>query len=709
MPKVSYFLRTDSKITELKKLNHGLIGICTKMHGAKFFLYDASNSPVDIFHEYLNSTTSNVAFSQNTEFLAFSIKSSIYVLHLPTKTVVKIIKTDNEVIDMLEFDLESKYIIAATRSGRVMQYRYDKSSMIARLYSFKTNNDKKYTPKNLSTVSSFAFCKNIMACGGDCGTIFTINLHSRANKRVYSNASSRINSICFLNSSHIASGDSKGNLYLNCVKDGKLIKKIQTGFTQVKQIVLMPNSNYLMIIGDANYVAIYDKNFKIIYSKYIEFNDIVNKVIVANENTLLVALNNQCIEKVVLSNSSEIISLIMENSLDKAYALVQQDYMLIETKEYKALEVVYDKVYSKAVQAIVSQNREKLLQIISIFKDVKSKKKDIHLLIKAFDNYPRFKTLYVEKKYAVAYNMSTTYPALTKTVEYEKMEKKWRNLFVSAQKQILSGRIYNAKSLLHDYLIVAEKRPVVKLILNHNSNFIKFLRAIDSKDFQKIHMIAKTNKFFTQIPIYKSIELEINKELEDVQNDIYNCNIDTANKKIAKLRGIDSIASKIITLNAECIAISKLQTAYKLNDFIKCYEILDKNSSLYNTRLGSFLQQHWLEIITKCEGFALNGNIKDIKLTLGGLIDLETRKDRIGDLFRISFYEKIKALMTEQTYKKAENIIYSYIDIFGQDNEIVSIMKLYERVSNTKLAITHRQGTRQTRDSWINSDIIMGS
>ena len=701
----SHCLRIRSELTTLKKLDNNLVGISTNHHGAKIFSYDECKVSSSITHENLNALTTAVSFSPNAEFLAFSIKSSIYILHIASKVLIKTIKIDNEQIHMMEFDLESKYIIVATKSGRILQYRYDGSSMLARLYSFDVHKKTTTAP-----VSSFSFHKNIMACGGNNGTIFTINLHSRADKLLINNESTGITSICFIDDSIIVSGDLQGYLYFNSLKDSKLIKKIQTGFTKIKQVLLMPNPNYIMVVGDSNYVSIYNiETFKLLHNKYIEFDSSIQKIIVLDVHTLLVSLDNNSIEKVNLPDPSELKSLILHHSLDKAYDLAQKDSMLRDTQEYKELEKAYNKVYNEALKALVNQNKEQAIQLTSMFKYVDSKKDDIQLLFKAFENYPRFKSLYIEKKYALAYTLCAKFPPLSKTFQYKKMEEIWKDVFKNAQRQIAHGIIDNAKTLLNDYVTVVQKRPIIKLILNHNENFIKFLKAMESKDFQTIYAIAKTNKFFTQIPTYQSIEKGLFKAVENIQEDINKGDILSASKKISKLQNIDSISSRIASQKDECRAIVKLQNSYKSNNFIKCYEIIDKHRFLNNTELGLLLQSHWLKVITKCESFALKGNIKEIKEALGELVTLETRRDKIGDLFRLSFHTRIKGLMGKKAYKNTENIIYSYIDIFGLDNEVISIMKLYERVSKTKLAITQSQNSRQSRDKWINSVIIMGN
>ena len=87
---------------------------------------------------------------------------------------------------------------------------------------------------------------------------------------------------------------------------------------------------------------------------------------------------------------------------------------------------------------------------------------------------------------------------------------------------------------------------------------------------------------------------------------------------------------------------------------------------------------------------------------------LKTRREKVGELLRISFSSKIIALIEINTYHTAETILYSYIDIFGIDKEILRIIKFYEEKSSMKLAITQLQNKEIPRDNWINSEIIVG-
>lgn len=155
-----------------------------------------------------------------------------------------------------------------------------------------------------------------------------------------------------------------------------------------------------------------------------------------------------------------------------------------------------------------------------------------------------------------------------------------------------------------------------------------------------------------------------------------------------------------------CDDMTKLQELYKEDDFYACYEHIDKFSHLSFSELGELLQNHWLKLISECEEFALKGNIQGIKALLGDLITLNGRKDKVGDLLRVSFQVQIKYFLSKKKFKSAQSVIYSYIDIFTKDSEISSLMHKYESLTHKKLAITLNEEEISSRDAWLKSKLI---
>ncbi|MFA6138955.1 MAG: hypothetical protein WC667_12850 [Sulfurimonas sp.] len=706
MPSISVCHRNHSEITELKVLDNDFVAYNTKMHGIIIFSYKDCSVKLNVnrLHENLASADAT-AFSPNGEYLAFCVKTIIYIIHIQSKTLIKTINTYKEKIEILSFDLESKYVIAGTAAGRVLQYKYDGSSFLARLCSFSNASQTQMLTQ--SFVSTFKFHKNRLACGSHYGDIFIVDIHSRVNKNHLTNSKVRVNAICFLDEKTVISGTSDGKLFINYLDNMKKSRQIHTGFTTIEDIILMSNPDYVMISGDANHVSIYDiKKYKIVHNKYIEFSGKVNDIALVNDETLIAVVDNLNIFRVELPSLAKLKSLILHNILDEAFNLCEKDFAMKDTKEYRQLQDNYDKVYAQAAQALINQQRTYALQLIDAFKNIPSKKKEIALLFKAFENYPRFQSLYLEKKFPLAYILCTQFPALQHTHQYKRMEESWKEAFMNAQRQILLGRDEIAKSLLFEYTTVISKRPMIKLILNHNKKFIEFLKAIEVKDFQKVNEIAKTHKDFTKIPTYKSLQNNMEYALIEIQSYIKHGKVDLATEALEKFKELPSIALEVDTLREDCISMQKLKNAYEINDFKSCYEVLDTCNGLEFSELGMLLDKYWSKLMQSCEEFASKGNIKDIKATLGELILLSTRRDKIGDMLRVGFHTKIKILMDKKSIKSAENIIYSYIDIFGIDTEINSIMHLYEVTTKAKLAIT--ENSRRARDNWINSEIIIG-
>jgi GTP-binding protein EngB required for normal cell division len=183
--------------------------------------------------------------------------------------------------------------------------------------------------------------------------------------------------------------------------------------------------------------------------------------------------------------------------------------------------------------------------------------------------------------------------------------------------------------------------------------------------------------------------------------------IKLAKKSLAKIEGTPGFTQQVEILYSMCDEMIKLQNFYASNDFYSCYEMIDLFPHLGFSELGELLQKHWLKLMNECEEYALKGNIQSIKAVLGELITLNARKDRIGDLLRVSFQVQIKYFLSKQKFKSAQNVIYSYIDIFTKDNEISSLMSKYESLTGKKLAITLSQDKRLSRDSWRESKLIM--
>ncbi len=706
MTKATLCQTNHSEVNALQVFDNHFVALSTKRDGIKIFSHKNCEikSTLPQLKELFNTTPVTIAFSPNGEFLALCSQNALSIIHMPSQLLIRTIPLENQKIELLSFDLESKYLLGATASGRILQYKYDGSSLLSRLYSFHQQASKESSEQ--SFISCFAFHKSRVACGNNNGVIVIIDLYSKVVKSEIQNGKVRINTLSFIDENTVISGSLDGKLYINNLENQNALRQIDTGFTTLSTILKMPHSNYIMASGDASYVSIYDiKKCKIVHNKYREFNYDIQQIALINDDTLITVLENGDIYRAELPTPHKLKLLVNSNALEKAFHLCENDFMLRDTKEYKELHHKYEKLYNQAVVALIKEQKKDAIALMDIFKTLPSKKSEIAMLFKAYENYPKLQVLFIQKKFSLAYALCTQFPPLEHTFEYKKMEESWRETFMNAQKQILLTHNEEARLLLNEYITVISKRPIIKLMLNHNHQFIEFLKAIESKNFQKVEEIAKIHETFTQIPTYKSLEYELQMSLKDIKHHIHKAELESAKEQLAKLHQLPAISNQVTQLMQEIQSMQTLQNAYNINDFILCYEILDRHKGLESSELGLLLEKHWAKLMIRSEEHALKGNIKDLKMTLGELIRLETRREKLGDLLRVTFHTKIKMLLEKRNLRGAENIIYSYIDIFGIDTEINSLMRFYETLSKVKLAIS--LNSRQARDNWIHSEIIL--
>ena len=702
--------KARSEITALSVLEDNSFIFSTKIHGAKIFSHESCSATQNLSIELLGAKTTAVAFSQKSNLLAFANGNIIYVINTQNKMLLQTIRTNEGEINLLEFVPETKYLVTGTTNGRVMQYRYDGRSPLSRLCSFGRILKDRNSRVKTNYVSAFSFHKERFAVAGYGGLITVLKMNSYTNRHNITASKVRVSALCFLNDYKLISANIDGFVQIHSLKKHHSVKNIVTPFRNINTILVMPNPRYIMVSAeDKNLILIDTLSAKVVSPSYLKFKENVLQIKLTKDKNLIVVLQNRELLKIQLPTTEHLKTFLFRNELDQAYNLIEKDPMLQGTREHKRVEVMYENLYTQAVEALINSNTKEARKLMQKFSAIKSKKDDVNSIFKAFEHYPRFKTLYLEKKYALAYAMSEKHPALKRTKQFKIMEEVFKDAFTFAQKQILIGREDVAKEILSVYATVVSKKPILKLVLNQNKDFIDFLKAINEKNHLLVEKLVEKNQMFSQIPTYVTLKNSTQKSIDEIRKALDLGEVDNAIALIKQLLDAPNLKDELQELYKEAKLVQNLQDSYKDNDFKSCYQILDSTNSLHNLELSKLLEAHWSKLMNKCEESALIGDIKNIKNTLGDLISVKSRLGKIGDMLRLSFHTKIKALMAKRSFKSAENIIYSYIDIFGQDSEIFSIMKTYEKVTKSKLAITDAKYFSLPRDNWLNSSLIMGN
>lgn len=659
--------------------------------------------------EYLSNQTTALCFHKSLDLVALANGKTIYIISTKTKMVQQTIISYSGDITILHFVENSPYFIAGTTNGRVVQYRYDGKSSLSRLCSFPFNNPigRKVLGKNY--VGAIDSNEKYVACSGYGGAITIIKLHSLTHKQTIQSARVRVKTLKFINDGLLISATIDSNIYFHDLTKYKHTKTITSPIGIISTIIPIPNTQYVMVSGESNKIALIDLELqKIVSNEFIKFDSGIKFFTLIEEDTVVAVLEDNTVEKTSFSELERFEELIQRSLYEQAFLLIEKNPLLKSTSAYKELEEIYNKLYMQALDAFLNANKQQAMVLLSQFSTIQSKKDDINLVLNSFEQYKKFHTLVLAKKYHLAYSISENYPALKRTYPYTKLENEFKKTFEFAQKQINIGRIDIAEEILSVYKSVQSKKILVKLLLQNNKDFFLFLNALKTKDYKKIALLIKKDDAFAQLPQYQDLLTQLQNKLQKIKRDIYKADVTTAIEKIKQIQYIPQIREQLQELFELANNTKNLLRYYEENDFFNCYLLLDKSRPLEPLKLSKLLEKHWHKLMDKCENLALRGDLKGIKEVLEELITLKSRSAKIGDILRLSFHTKIKLLLAKRTYAKAETIIYSYIDIFGLDTEIKALMRTYEKLSQKKLAITTNQQLLKDRDAWLESEFIVG-
>ena len=694
-------LTLDTNIKNLEALDNKYIALSTESGQARINSCKNHENKLIIESEKLTSDVIAMSFSPNVELLAFAVKSSIFVLDTRIGEILNEIPIKAKEINILSFDSSSNYLIVGTKYGRVFQYKYNNPSVLARLCSFPYDRTIPQ-PKNFTNfVSAITFHGSKIACSGYGGAIFIMDLHVNTHKEVITDSNIRTNSLCFIDMDTLISGKDNGEIDVIHLNAKITLNKIYTDFKTIKHIIPIPNTHYIFVNSEEKFLSIVDiKEHKVINENYATFDDTILNMVLLDNDTVVIALKNLDIIKLNLPKPENLDLLISEFPLYQVFKRTQNATIVQNYKNYQKIEKQYTNIYKMATKSLMQGDKKLAVSLLKNYAKLKSKSKDIQILFKTFEYYDKFKLLTHSKRHFDAYELSERFPILKQTDQYKEMDTIWKNCFLNAQKELLAGNLPVAKQSINIYKNIPVKKEMCSFIFNYPNDFVKFLKALVKKDFKTTDEITKKFNAFKNIPTYINLTKKIEGSIKLIENCIIKSNTKLARKHLDKLKNIPHIHDKVTELNLNCYNIEQLYSAYKINDLEACYKLLDTKKILHHIDLGKKLENQWAIIITKCEEYALKGDVENVKQTLKELIHMESRKSKLGDLLRVAYHTKIQHFIETKNIDKAKEIIFSYLDIFGIDQEIEDITDIFSSKFSENIELNDKKYKRGFRDNW---------
>ncbi|MEN8303516.1 MAG: hypothetical protein ABFQ64_05560 [Campylobacterota bacterium] len=420
----------------------------------------------------------------------------------------------------------------------------------------------------------------------------------------------------------------------------------------------------------------------------------------------------------LLACSSQDGEIVVVNIYTRKKSIIKTSNLHIETLRFldKNILLISDlngsQVYDLRSYTLRDINSPSILALLNRQKNI-----DLKTLSSSF-----LKPLIDEKSLALAFELVDNNPMLRTTPEHNKIEEMYRVVFTQAIEELRKGKKNSALRLLEGFKDINSKKEEMNALFIDFKHYERFKLHISEEKYSIAYALCSKHSLLMLTPEFKEMEDIYNEAFKLAQEQMLMNQKELATQTLSQYITILSKRSQIKNLlsgdysydnSSKEKSEAEIQNeiflhAYNKKSFKECYEIID-NYSMEDLELVTLLEKHWVKLMIECENHALNGDIKAIKRVLGELISTKTRVDKIGDLLRVAFYSKIKTLHQSKKFSTAENIIYSYIDIFGMDIEIKEIMKEFEKGSSKKLALTHHEDEKVLRSDWLNAAIIVES
>ncbi len=707
MPELHPTLQEPAAISLMQKLGDGTIGIVNEAGEVFRFVPERGEVLTRIRIAELRLASQAAAFSSDGAYFAFSHETAngnaLRVIATATNTLVRSYALHDNRVELLRFDPTGHYIIAGTATGRVFLWRTDGTNLIARLSSFPEYTPHLLTAPTTNYVSAAAFSGSLLATSGYGGSVVLTNIRNQVNTRRVKPGKARIDALLFLDERRLIAANEDGLILLIHTDENHPTRRIGTGIGRIRHLVLLPNRHFLLAASAFNHVALINlETMEVLNNRYIATPAPIRAMVLAGEHSVLIGMGDGTVATVELSPFSDFNRMVAEARYPEAYALSDSEPVIRESAEFQELEAIFGEQYERAHRFLAEGRREDAVHLLLPFMKVPSKAQAIRTLFNAFDQYPRFQHLVREKKYSSAYGLSVQYPPLQHCDAYREMEHEWETAFFAAQKLVLLGREQEARRTLEYFMTVTDKSPYIRLLLYNKGVLVAFAKAISDRDYLTLRKLTTEQPILRRIPSYRAVMEDADSILEVIMEAIRSKAFDKAELLCSDLRQIPHLAHHYQSIERFIGRAKRSADLYDGERMQEFYEFLDVASELSILPWAKAAETVWNSMMQTCEEAALRGNTAVIKSTLGELLGLKSRSEKIGNLLRVSYQMQIKYLLSKEQAETAGRAIERYIGLFGIDNEIRLLLKLLHRQGEA-LILDEQQQRNRPRSLWLST------
>jgi hypothetical protein len=665
----------DSPIVFMHPHHSPILFIITADH--TLYFYDTSTqSREKILHlKVAEDALLLYAFDPHTARLIFGSNQStiLNLIDLKEKKLQKRFELDQQYPTAIAFAPDGLHFICGTDQGRVLLWRSEANSLVARLHSYPEYASF-YTKPKINYVSALVFEGDWVATSGYGGNIVMTDYQSQIQSKRFHLGALKNHSLLFFNHAIIA-GNQEGTL-LKVDREGKYPnQRLSTSLGAILHLQKIGLDPYILAVTKQSVALVNADTMKMINEHYIVLDHPITAVCKENAYLYLSTLSGE-LYQYDLQPLKHLEELINSKAYAEAYRYCEEEPLLKENQIYQMLESFYHQTYDKARHLLEKGETLQAKAILERFEPIKSKENAE--LMNAFSYMKRFSYLFENQKLSPFYGLAERYPLLQSTLLYQRTEKLWSEKFTKAQKLMMIGKSKEAQTELEPFWSVSSKYPFIQLLLHQIDLLKKYSQAIHAQDYRQLNQLTQHYPILRKFPSYNQLINEAGERISAITQAIKNKAFDHAQLLLSELREVVQYEEKYVQLHQFFTLALNLNHAILHHHWNSAYQLLDAHPDLAILPWAEELEGQWHQKLLQCETYAVQGDLHSIKKELGNLIHLPNRNERIGDILRMAYRIQLTKLLTQDTalfLSGAEN----YCDLFGIDTELRQLLKKAKR------------------------------
>lgn len=701
MPIKSDFAQFEAAIIAITPLQWPLLGIVTADHEIHLYNLSTHTKEKVLRLKIPDEAKLYCAFDPFNHRFAFGTdrSESVHLIDLNQKKITRRFELEEQHPTTLAFDPSGSYLVCGTDQGRVLLWRNDSSTLIARMHSFPEYAPYSTIKPKFNFVSAIAFEENLVATTGYGGSIVLTDYRSQTQTQRLHPGHVKNGALLFYKNSLIAGNQSGTILKLDCTGKSPN-QRLSTAMGLITHLLPAGADPYILAASEQRRIILIDADeLKVVHERYIELDEPITALSKDQDNKIYIGTAKGELFCFDIQPLNQLDALIESAQYAEAYRFTRQEPLLQKSGSYAKLESIFEKERQSARIALEKGESEKAKTILHPFLSVKSK--EISALTTAYAQMERLAYLFKQQKFSPFYGLIEQYPLLRSTSLFLQAEKLWSEQFAQAQKLMLVGKSKEAKAQLQLFTAVTAKSALIQLLLQHFDVLKQCSKAIHNHDYRTLMQLSRRYPVIRKLPSYSQLISEAGELVRAITDAIKAKEFEQASFLLDELAGVVQYEKDFERLKIFASHASNLHHAIAHSHWRSAYRMIDSHPELMILPWANELEAQWHQKLRQCETYAIRADVSAIRRELSNLINLPMRHERIGDILRTAYQIQLKLILRSDSAKFASGV-KNYCELFGMDTELRYLLKTAQ-MQGVTVTLQPVMFLLKKRDQWLGS------